>query len=82
MEKRMTKLNWPTAFVSTVLILAACFAYYIHHNCDHLIWVYQYFRCMSAKRSQPGQQGGTTQFHPWRHVFHTGAIPQLDGAAN
>ncbi len=37
LEKTVKKINWPTAFVSTVLILAGCFAYYIHHNCDHLI---------------------------------------------
>ena len=36
-EKTVKQINWPTAFVSTVLIFAGCFAYYIHHNCDHLI---------------------------------------------
>ncbi len=33
----MKRLNWPTAFVLTALIVAGCYAYYIHHNCEHLV---------------------------------------------
>ena len=32
----MKKINWPTAFLGSALIFAGCFAYFIHHNCDHL----------------------------------------------